>query len=59
MKEGRIKKALRKIDWRIALTGIISITILESIALIKSIDGALFTLAIVAVAGIAGFKLKR
>ena len=55
----KIKKVIQKIDWRVASIAIGSITVLESIALLKGIDGALFTLAVIAVAGIAGFKLKR
>jgi len=55
----KLGKIVQKVDWRIAAIAIVSITILESIALLKGIDGALFTLAVVAVAGIAGFKIKR
>ena len=50
---------MRNLDWRIALAGILSIAGLEAFALSKGIDGALFSLALVAIAGIAGFKLRR
>ena len=55
----KVKEVLKKTDWRVATVGIISVTILESIALINGIDGALLTLAFVAVAGLAGFELKK
>jgi len=34
------------------------VVILETIALLKGIDGTLFTLAIAALVGMAGFKLR-
>ena len=55
----KIKEILKKTDWRITVTAISSITILESLALIKGIDGALLTLSFVAIAGLAGFELKK
>ena len=49
----------KKIDWRITCIALVCITFLETIAILQGIDGVLFGLALVAIAGIAGFKLKR
>lgn len=50
---------MKKIDWRVATAAIICITTVEVVALLKEMDGVLFGLALVAIAGIAGFKLKK
>ncbi len=50
---------MRALDWRIAVVGIVTLGGLEAYALSQGINGALFTLAAVAIAGIAGFKLRR
>lgn len=50
---------MSKLDWRIAVTAILTLGGLEGFALAQGVDGALFTLAAAAIAGIAGFKLRR
>ena len=55
----KLKRAARKIEWRIALPAIVCIAILETIALLKGIDGIFFGVAVAAIAGIAGFKISR
>jgi len=42
----------------IILAAIVSITILEGIALLKGIDGALFMSSLALVGGLAGYELK-
>ena len=42
----------------ITLFAIAGLVILESIALIKGIDGAAFGICIAAIAGLAGYKIK-
>jgi len=42
-----------------AIIAVIAITILESIALIKDIDGALFGIAIAAISGLGGFAIGK
>ena len=46
--------AKEKIDWRIAIAGIMSITILEAIALFKGINGILLSGVLMLIAGIIG-----
>ena len=45
----------RKLDWRIICTAILTIGVIEVVALFKGIDGALLVLAVGAIAGLAGF----
>lgn len=42
----------------LSIAGIISLTMLETCALLKNIDGAMFGAVIAAIAGIAGYSLK-
>ena len=46
-------------DVRIAMAGIISLTAMEITALLIGINGLLFTVVIAAVAGIAGYNLRK
>jgi hypothetical protein len=64
----RMKTALRGNLWRAAemakgkleaITAIICITILESIALIKGIDGMFLSTVIAIIAGLGGFWIGR
>lgn len=41
----------------VVITAIISLTILELTAIIRGLDGYLFSLIVVAIAGIAGYKM--
>ena len=41
------------------LTAIVGIVILDSIALYSGVDGVLFTLAVVAIAGLGGYELSE
>ena len=50
---------MKKFDWRIALTAIVCLTILETVALMNDIDGAMFMAIVVIIAGIAGFEVKK
>lgn len=43
----------------ITISAITAIIILEAVALIKGINGALFGLVIAAVAGLAGYEIKK
>lgn len=45
------------IDWKIIVTGLICITVMESIALIQGINGALFTVVIGAICGVIGWRI--
>ena len=45
---------LKEIDWRIIVTAISCITILEAIALFQGIDGILLTCVIAGLMGVAG-----
>lgn len=52
-------KGLRGVDWRVALAAICAISGLEAYALSLGHDGWLFSCALVAISGLAGFKLRR
>lgn len=41
----------------VLITAVVCLTVLEVTAMIRSLDGYLFSLIVVAVAGIAGFKM--
>lgn len=43
----------------VSITGIIAITILEGIALFKSVDGSLLVPIISIIAGLTGYEIKR
>ncbi len=45
------------VDWRIIVAVIISITILETIALMKGINGMLFSGVLIILAGLAGLVI--
>ena len=48
-----------KIDWRIATCAIIALAAIEITALLNGIDGTLMVLIVAAIAGVAGYKLKK
>lgn len=43
----------------VTITGIIAITILEGIALFKSVDGSLLVPIISIIAGLTGYEIKK
>lgn len=45
------------IDWKIIVVALICLTIIESIALIKGINGALFTVVVGAICGVIGWRI--
>jgi len=45
------------IDWKVICTALICITILESIALSKGINGTLLTVVIGALCGVIGWRI--
>ena len=45
----------KKLDWRIVIAAIFTIGVIEVVALLKGIDGALMVLAVGAIAGLAGY----
>lgn len=47
----------KKIDWRIVVTAIIAITILECVALFNGINGTYFSIVLAILAGLAGYIL--
>lgn len=47
----------KKLDWRIVCFAIFVIGAMEIIALLKGVDGALLTLAMAAIAGLAGYVI--
>ena len=49
----------KKIDWRIVITGIICLTILEVFALMNGIDGTLFTFVVGIIALAIGVTLPQ
>lgn len=49
----------RKVDWRIVVTGIISITGLEGLALLLGYDGVLLTTVLMIIAGVIGVTLPQ
>lgn len=51
-------KAQRRQTVILSLVAIIAITLLETIALFKGVDGAYFGLAIAGIAGAAGFTIR-
>ena len=54
-----MEKKVRKIDWKIIITAIICLTVLECFAMVNHIDGALFMVIAVIIAGLAGFEVKQ
>ena len=54
-----MEKKVRKIDWKIIITAIICLTVLECFAMVNHIDGALFMVIAVIIAGLAGFEVKK
>lgn len=55
----KVKNIASRIDWRITITAIIVVAILEGIALVKEVDGKLFAAALAIIAGLAGFKISK
>ena len=53
-----MEKKVRKIDWKIIIAAIICLTVLECFAMANNIDGALFMVVVVVIAGLAGYKIK-
>jgi len=47
--------AKTKVDWRIVVSAILGITIIEVIALLKGINGTLLTIVVGIIAGIGGY----
>lgn len=47
------------VHWAIPLVAILVIGGMETTAVIKGVDGALFSVAIAAIAGIAGYAIPR
>jgi hypothetical protein len=45
-------------DW-VKIAAILSITILEAVALLKGIDGALLSMAVAVIAGLAGYQVGK
>lgn len=54
-----VKEKLTALDWRIVVTAIVVIGGLEGYALALGRDGYLFSIALIVIAGLAGFKLRR
>jgi len=44
-------------DWRVSITAILAIMVLEGFALYQGIDNALLSIAVAAIAGIAGYAI--
>ena len=53
-----MEKKVRRIDWKIIITAIICLTVLECFAMVNHIDGALFMVIAVIIAGLAGYEIK-
>lgn len=49
----------QKIDWRIVVAGMVCITALEMLALVKGINGVALTAVVGALAGLAGWSLPQ
>ncbi len=49
---------MKKIKWQVIVAAIAGITILESIALLKGINGTILTIVVGAIAGLAGLAAK-
>jgi len=45
-------------NWAVVITAILCITALELYAMHQQVDGYLFSLAVIVVAGLAGFKVR-
>ena len=48
-----------KIDWKIVMTAIIALVILEIYALSQGVNGTLFSLIIAVIAGLAGWTMPQ
>jgi len=44
-------------DWRVSIAAILAIMVLEGFALYQGIDNALLSIAVAAIAGIAGYAI--
>jgi len=49
----------KPVDWRVLVAVVISITILESVALMNGINGTVFSLVMVILGGIAGITMPQ
>ena len=49
----------KPVDWRVLVAVVISITILESVALLNEINGTVFSLVMVILGGIAGITMPQ
>lgn len=52
-------KKRKKVDWRIVIAAITSLTLLEGLAILNGIDGVLLTAVIAIIAGLAGWSLPQ
>ena len=59
MKTKKKVSFIKKVDWKVATTAIVAIFILEGLAIWKGVDGVMFSAALIAIAGIAGFELRK
>ena len=50
---------MNKTDWKIVITGIVCLTILEIVALMNGINGTLFSLVIMIIAGAIGVMIPN
>ena len=49
---------MNDINWKIVGIAIVCLTVLESLALFKGMNGTVFSLVIAAISGLAGWTLK-
>ena len=52
-------KKKEKIDFRIVITAIVSLTLIECVALMNGINGKLMSFMIAIIAGLAGWSLPQ
>ena len=55
----QIAKKQKEIDWRIVITSLVCLTVLEIYALSQGINGTIFTIVMVAIAAIAGITIPN
>ena len=48
---------MKEINWKIVITGLICLTVLEIVALLNGINGTLFTIVIAVIAGAIGITV--
>ena len=54
-----MSKKKEKIDSKIVIAAIVGIVVLEGIALFKGVNGTLYSLALAAIAGLAGLVIEN